>query len=924
MGARLLGRDVELALLTQAIEDVQSGHGRTVLLSGEAGIGKSRLAAETLAIAGEQGFSTLQGQAHPLHAGLAYAPIVESIRRYLASLSESTSARLLDGLADLGRLLVDPRLPAAESLGEPELERTRMFEAVTRLIRRIAERAPVLLFIDDLHWADRGTVELLHYIGRGVADRRVLVLAGYRPSETSDALAELAVAARRARPDGELEVLGLSETASADLVHELLGHQPSPELLQGVLSRARGVPLFITALVQGSGPLRPEALPTIVRDAVLSRLQRLNDPERRLLELVAVAGNTGSTEVLRAAWTGTEREFLRTLRKLHTEGLITEHATPRQVTYRVAHPLYAEVAYGELTLGERRHVHAQLAEIINTLTPDDVLALAPHYRDAGDLVDAARAIEVLADAGWRALGVFAADEAEQYLGAALAGARETGPPSLLLSLLNGLGETRQSVGDLEGAASAWQESAALSERSGDQELRRTLNHRLSLLESERGDLAAALRHARGETGESSDSVLLHLVFAMRTGDSAEAQAMVDRLITLAETTGTDVAYAAAQTGRSLMAMYGNDFVTALTAAERALDLSRRCEDESPVHAQSVRRALVGLSMLAGDMTAAIAYAEASTGKQASFILPSGHCSGQVALAAACYVAGDLDSALQAIDTGVGLARRAGLGRSLYRTLLCRAFLLIERGRSGEANACVAEAKESFPAGDASTDVLTELVDATLALHNGRPERTPPTPRWFVHDEQFAVGVGLLFAGRSALAAGDTERAAKAIGLLRQVGRTAPFLAAHADRLDGLSRGEPGLLDSAATRLHAMGARLLAAQTRLEWAELVADADAAAACLEIFEQAGASPWTDRARRLARSLGVRVPVARGTGKLSNRETQVVGLVGEGLSNADIASRLFVSERTVETHLRNAYAKLGLTSRIALARWSADTPG
>jgi DNA-binding CsgD family transcriptional regulator len=253
-------------------------------------------------------------------------------------------------------------------------------------------------------------------------------------------------------------------------------------------------------------------------------------------------------------------------------------------------------------------------------------------------------------------------------------------------------------------------------------------------------------------------------------------------------------------------------------------------------------------------------------------------------------------------------------------LLCRTILLAEQGRLAEAEASRAEAKLIPVAQDTSLIQLMTLADTVLATHTGQPADAPASTQWLTFNEPLSC-VQPLFAGMTYLAMPDEEKFAETVSNLRRVAETAPFLNAVADRLDGLHTADADLLRQTADRLDGMGARLLAAQTRLEWSELTDNRESIPWCIETFEWAGAGPWLERCRHHARSLGVRIPAARKTGLLSNRESQIVRLLGEGLSNADIASRLFLSQRTVETHLRNSYAKLGLNSRIALARWAAE---
>ena len=899
---KTVGRDREIAALSQAVRDTRAGRGRLMLLRGEAGIGKSTLAAHVLDLARENGLTVLHGQAHPLHAGLAYAPIVEAFRPYVSD----TNPRL-------ARLLADTRAQAPQPSDNPDLERTQMFEAMLEFVDQLA---PAVLMVDDLHWADRGTVELVHYIGQNA--RGVLVLGAYRPVEAGTPVGDLGMTVRRADPTAEITLTPLADHQVAELTRALLGRAPDRRFLDGVTTRAKGVPLFVTALVH-EGFSAEATLPAIVRDVVLGRLHALDESPRRLLEIVAVAGDAGTDEVLRDVYDSPG--FESALKVLVVGGLVTEHVTGRTLAYRVGHPLYAEVAYAELTLGERRKLHASMVAAIEKVSPDDVLVLAPHYREAGSLVEPAKAARIMADAGWRALAMRATDEAIRYLRAAA----EQAQPAQVPALLEGVGRAHQGANEYAEADEVWTEAIVLAERYGQDEVLGELRFRMALLDAERLDSTAAnerlLVQATARSEQSLEAAVQAFLFTVRHLGLADTIQATNRLASYADTDPSAAGQAVGNMGRASLLAFEQRQPEALRHVEIAMAKARECVDESPLFAQFVRMMAYYAYLLNGEMHRSMAIAKLIVADNRLVEVPSMQSWDRFILAYAHYLVGDITAAHHEIDAGMAHAQHAGLPRSMAQALAMRAFFLAEQGRVAEATAALGEARRAYLAPDLSLYHVIETANAAIAVQRGTTVVGLPFNLFTLFSNPASATMRALFVGLAAARAGDMATVGEIEASIR-LGPTHPrLLIAGADRLLGLRTRDPVPLADAADRLDAMGFGLMAAQARLESAELSGDRDAVVQALEVLDRAGAAPWADRARRLARSLGLRPRTVRGDGVLTRRETEVVRLLGDGLSNSDIAGRLFLSERTVETHLRNSYAKLGLTSRIALARWADD---
>jgi predicted ATPase len=542
----LVGRVAELNILSSASGRAAAGSVQVVTISGEAGIGKSRLPREGLRVARESGFRTLESAAGRLQRDLSYAPIVEALRPLIAE------AALVEGLSDLARLFDGLRVPPLVALGDPGLERTRMFEAVRRLIERASARLPLAIFIDDVHWADLGTLALLHYLVRGLTERRWLLLLTYRADQAGDELRELLTALQRAETLTPVELTGLDATGVGNLAAAVLDG-PAPTTLRDMLDRrSGGVPLYVKATVQrlietgvlfrsgGRWMLGPGAIaevPAVVSTLLRDKIKALPPPARRVLDVLAVCDGAAGHVLL----ADVADDVVEGVTELRAADVVNEQTRDGALSYRLVHPVLAEVAYDMVPVVVRQQLHAKVAAAVERHRPDDVRLLATHLRAAGGQVEPSHALEVLIAATRADLTRLAGDEACANAAAGLNLARQLGRREALDELAGAYAEACEQAGRVEDALPAWIEAANSALDAGTR-ARRLIRAAAAAWDLGRFDEAHALLHAVdhaldrvGPSPEHFEIEEVRVRLAARSDDLAALQEAITRLEALERT-----------------------------------------------------------------------------------------------------------------------------------------------------------------------------------------------------------------------------------------------------------------------------------------------------------------------------------------------------------------------------------------------------
>lgn len=957
--ARLVGRDQEVGLLKSAVARAAGGAPGMVIITGSAGVGKTRLGREALALAGAAGFAVFAGRAHELGRDVAYAPFVEAFGRSLRAMDARRRPLVVGDLPQLGLLFSGLGLPPPDALGDAALERTRLLDGFARLIERLARERPLALLLDDLHAADPSTIGLVRYLTAGVTDRpMVLVVTSHTEAPDVD---EVVSFAERSAESGwwvqRVSVPAMPPGDASALLGDLLGRTVDARLAELMVSRCAGLPLFIEAVARTlieSGRLTEHdgvvglvgnevPLPAGVRTQLRARIAPVTSDEQAVLCVLAVSGGPLQHDALLQAAAMPTQRAADALDRLYRRGLVIASGTA--VGHDLAHGLLRDTLLADLSAITVGRAHADLADALVATHGEDA-RIPEHVLEAGSFADQDLALERLIRGAAHARRLGAGEDAVRYLTAAVGIARNRGRVVVLTRLLPELGEVCQRLGAVDRARTAWADAVLECSRCGDAPGLARAQRELASLAWSAGDttearerFAAAERALDGLAPSPEHAELLHAraMIAARVGDFATVETNARALRRLADQLGSPALSARAALAESARSFAATDYVAGTEHAQTALDAALASGDQV-----LVQRAYDFLSVGAvaqGDHRALRRHSDASLQIARQLGALSLEPWPRVRLAIADLLAGEWDAALRTLAEVVTLAGRLGEVRGRVSVLATYGWVLVHRGRTDDARQVLAEARQlAEPMWEAQRHQFAFIAVAagSLALAEGDPAGA------CVAAEQLGDLQGswmpLLSAavlGEARARAGDIAGAVRVADRLRAVRSCSTALPATlADWIEGLAGVErsSGRLLAAAAAFQDLSLPFHAARARLDAASSVVGADKQAAvdqarrALEVFDRLGAVVQARDARRLLRSLGI-VP-SRGRARhptgtaLSRRELEVARLVAAGLSNAEVATRLFVSPRTVTTHLDRIYGRLGLSSRTALTRYLADS--
>lgn len=428
------GRDAEISTLARSVEEGLAGHGRILTISGDAGIGKTTLA-ELVSTPWRTNNQALVywGRCHSDDGVPAFWPWSQVLRSYVADHDNATVAHSLGrGAALVAQIVpeIEERVALQPGNQRSTVSRFELFEAVSSSLRRIASHRPLLLVLDDLHWADRSSLLLLEYLAGEIRSSRIVVLATYRESdiERHHPLHQTISQLSRQPDNRSLTLTGLSVEDAGKIIASTAGVEPSDHLRARIHELTEGNPFFVGEIARLLGQQDdvdtgdPLAIPAGVREIMRQRLSAVPDEARAVLDVAAVFGREFGVHLLSLVMDVSRDQLVDILDAAVEANLLTERSSEPGM-YRFSHALIRETLYDELGTARRTEIHWEIAETLDHLydanSEPHLSELAYHFYRATPRSDVADTVNYLARAGQRAMAQVGFDEASGYFFRAL-------------------------------------------------------------------------------------------------------------------------------------------------------------------------------------------------------------------------------------------------------------------------------------------------------------------------------------------------------------------------------------------------------------------------------------------------------------------------------------------------------------------------
>ena len=903
-----VGRERELEELRTLFEDAAAGRGRLVMLVGEPGIGKTRIAEELAAHARDRGALVLWGPCHEGEGAPAYWPWVRILRQALRGID--IGAVVGSGpAADIAQLLPEfgdgESARPVESELHPEQARFRLFDAITTLLKDVAERQPLVLILDDLHWADRPSLLILQFLAREIPTTRILLLGTYRHTDVgrqhplTETLGELT------RGAGVI-LRGLSQEDVGRFMEAIGGLKPSEALVSSLYASTEGNPFFVAEtmrLLASEGRLDGSvpgiAIPMGARMLIGRRLDRLSADCNELLAVASVVGTTFPSELLEKTSDLMGDRLLGVLDEAVRAGVIEEVAGALG-RYRFAHALIRETLYEELSTARKIRIHRAVAEALEQIPGGGETALADiarHFFEAAKGGDVDRAIGYSKRAGDRAAELFAYEDSVLHFQRALQllELKEGTDEKTHIELLLALGAAQGRAGESIRSKETFFDAADLARRIGASELRAHAALGFG------GGLEAT--EVSGHVDETSVRLLQEALQALPPADSPLRARLLGRLaaatywnapreqrealsrdaVEMARRIGDHAVLAASLSSRRYALWSPENIEERLAGAAEILDLAEEVGDQERV--LQAHRWLLTDFLERGDLAAANTGIDAHTRladelRQKIYIGYS-----TLFRATRALWRGEFDEAERLAREAEVIGRIAGhrLSAGLFYAQMFR--ILWDRGDLGRLEEAMSSMRQELGESGLLTPSSSPGVTATLAFalaEFGKKEEAtalferltmdldgiPRGYHWLVAISQLAGTCALLE---------DTERAEPLYAMLSPfadrlvVGGPPPFtvfgpvsyflglLAAGMGDREGAARH----FDEALRIAGSMGAQPMVARTQYEHAKLSAESDPeraralVAQAIATADRLGMEGFRGKARALQDAIGRQVP-------------------------------------------------------------------